>query len=134
MSNSDQINVQYGTDAPTDKRYKYQEKGNVRANDPAQEAGKNEMTGKMLARWPRTVALIAGDAGRMVIENARSTERQSRRAKDFDPVELIPLGHAVLCEDCQMISRARNDHCLSCGSHSILSLVNVLGSQSTTTL
>ena len=37
-------------------------------------------------------------------------------------------------EDCQMISRARNDHCLSCGSHSILSLVNVLGSQSTTSL
>jgi hypothetical protein len=85
----------------------------------------------MLARLPRTIALIAGDAGRKVIDNARSVERQKRRAKTFEPVELIPLDHAVLCEDCQLISRARNDHCLSCGSHSILSLANVLGSQST---
>jgi hypothetical protein len=108
-------------------------KRNVQTSDPAKETVTKEMTGKMLARWPRTVALIAGDAGRLVIEKARSTDRQSRRAKDFDPVELIPLGHAVLCEDCQMISRARNDHCLSCGSHSILSLVTVLGSQSTAT-
>ncbi len=107
-------------------------KRNIRTNDPTQEAGTKEMTGKMLARWPRTIALIAGDAGRMVIGKARSTERQSRRTRTFEPVELIPLDHAVLCEDCQMISRARNDHCLSCGSHAILRLVNVLGSQSTT--
>jgi hypothetical protein len=39
------------------------------------------MTGKMLARWPRTIVLIAGDAGRKVIDKARSTECQSRRAK-----------------------------------------------------
>jgi hypothetical protein len=56
-------------------------KRNVRTNDPAQEAGTKEMTGKMLARWPRTIVLIAGDAGRKVIGKARSTERQSRRAK-----------------------------------------------------
>lgn len=45
----------------------------------------------------------------------------------FEPVELIPLDQAVLCENCQVISRAKNDHCLSCGSHSILHLANVLG-------
>ena len=93
-----------------------------------------EMTGKMLGRLPRTIVLIAGDAGRKVIDKARSVERQKRRAKTFEPVELIPLDHAVLCGDCQMISRARNDHCLSCGSHSILSLASVLGSPATTSL
>ena len=92
------------------------------------------MTGKMLGRLPRATVLIAGDPGHKVIDKARSVERQKRRAKTFEPVELIPLDHAVLCEDCQMISRARNDHCLSCGSHSILSLASVLGSQSTTSL
>lgn len=92
------------------------------------------MTGKMLERLPRTIVLIAGHAGRKVIDKARRVERQKRRAKSFEPVELIPLDHAVLCEDCQMISRGRNDHCLSCGSHSILSLASVLGSQSTTSL
>lgn len=45
----------------------------------------------------------------------------------FKPVELIPLDQAVLCENCQVISRDKNDHCLSCGSHSILHLANVLG-------
>jgi hypothetical protein len=93
-----------------------------------------EMTGKMLGRLRRTIVLVAGDAGHMVIDKARSMERQKRRAKNFELVELIPLDHAVLCEDCQTISRARNGHCLSCGSHSILSLASVLGSQSTTSL
>jgi len=93
-----------------------------------------EMTGKMLGRLPRAIVLIAGEAGHKVIDKARSMDRQKRCAKTFEPVELIPLDHAVLCEDCQLISRARNDHCLSCGSHSILSLANVLGSQSTTSL
>ena len=92
------------------------------------------MTGKMLGRLPRTIVLIAEHAGRKVIDKARRMERQKRRAKTFEPVELIPFDHAVLCEDCQTISRARNDHCLSCGSHSILSLASVLGSQSTTSL
>jgi len=92
------------------------------------------MAGKMLARLPRTIVLVAGDAGRKVINKARSIERQKRRTKNFEPVELIPLDHAVLCEDCQMISQARNDHCLSCGSHSILSLASVLGSQTATSL
>ena len=92
------------------------------------------MTGKTLGRLRRTMVLIAGDTGRKAIDKARSVERQKRRAKNFEPVELIPLDHAVLCEDSRMISRARNDHGLSCGSHSILSLASVLGSQSTTSL
>ena len=92
------------------------------------------MAGKMLARLPRTFVRIAGDAGRKMIDRARSVERQKRRTKNFEPVELIPLDHAVLCEDCQMISQARNDHCLSCGSHSILSLASVLGSQTVASL
>ncbi len=93
-----------------------------------------EMTGKMLGRLPKTIVLIAGHAGRKVIDKVRRVERQKRRPKNFEPVELIPLDHAVLCEDCQMISWARNNHCLSCGSHSILSLASVLGSQPTTSL
>src|ERR1051326_7063591 len=92
------------------------------------------MAGKMLARLPRTIVLIAGDAGRKVINKARSIERQKHRTKNFEPVELIPLDHAVLCEDCQMISWARNSRCFSCGGHSIPNLASVLGSQSTTSL
>lgn len=88
----------------------------------------------MLGRLPRTMVLIAGHAGRKVIDKARRVERQKRRPKNFEPVELIPLDHAVLCEDCQMISSGRNSHCLSCGSHSILGLASILGSQSTTSL
>jgi|GEM_PF-2603807 len=92
------------------------------------------MTGGMLARLPGAIVRIAGNTGRKMIDKARSMERQKGRAKAFEPVELIPLNQAVLCEDCQMISQARNDHCLSCGSHSILTLASVLGSQTTTSL
>jgi hypothetical protein len=92
------------------------------------------MTGRMLARLPGTIVRIAGNTGRKMIDRARSMERQKGRTKAYEPVELIPLDYAVLCEDCQMISQARNDHCLSCGSHSILSLTSVLGSRSTTRL
>ena len=92
------------------------------------------MADGMLAGLPRAIVRIAGNAGREMIGRARIVERQKRRPKNFEPVELIPLGHAVLCEDCQMISQARNSHCLSCGSHSILSLAIVLGSQPATSL
>jgi hypothetical protein len=49
------------------------------------------------------------------------------RVAGFDPVELIPLDQAVLCENCRVISRGKNHLCLSCGSPSILHLANVLG-------
>ena len=42
----------------------------------------------------------------------------------FEPVELIPLDQAVLCEICHVINRGKNHHCLSCGA---FHLAGVLG-------
>ncbi len=42
------------------------------------------------------------------------------------PVNLIPLHHAVLCANCDVISESRNGHCLACGSPSLISLSRVL--------
>jgi hypothetical protein len=41
-------------------------------------------------------------------------------------VEIIPLRVAVLCENCQCITRASNSHCRSCGSHSVLPLASLI--------
>lgn len=43
------------------------------------------------------------------------------------PVEIIPLSLAQLCMDCNCITRSPNNHCLACGSHSVIKIVNVLG-------
>ena len=43
----------------------------------------------------------------------------------FRAVELIPLNEALLCVNCQVISRSKND-CVCCGSQSLLHLANVL--------
>jgi len=51
----------------------------------------------------------------------------TNQAAGFEPVELVPLDQAVLCENCHVIRRGKNHHCLSCGSPSILYLENVLG-------
>jgi hypothetical protein len=41
-------------------------------------------------------------------------------------IDLIPLGQAVLCENCSQISCARTDHCVGCGSQATLSLAALL--------
>ena len=46
--------------------------------------------------------------------------------RPWTPVESIPLDEAVLCEDCKVITRAKNNHCLVCGGHSIVSLARIL--------
>lgn len=39
----------------------------------------------------------------------------------------IPLGEAVLCADCEIISNSGGERCEICGSRSLLSLGRVLG-------
>lgn len=39
----------------------------------------------------------------------------------------LPLESAVLCVDCEMVSNSQHDVCVVCGSHSLLSLVRMLG-------
>ena len=39
----------------------------------------------------------------------------------------VPLGEAVLCADCEIISNSAGDACEICGSHSLLSLGRLLG-------
>jgi hypothetical protein len=38
----------------------------------------------------------------------------------------IPLKSAVLCVDCEAISRGRNNQCELCGSHALMTLACVL--------
>jgi hypothetical protein len=47
--------------------------------------------------------------------------------EDPFPLNLIPLRHAVLCANCDVITESRNGHCVACGSPSLLSLSRVLG-------
>ena len=44
----------------------------------------------------------------------------------FVPLNLVPLQHAVLCANCEVISDSKNGHCLACGSPSLVNLARVL--------
>jgi len=48
------------------------------------------------------------------------------RIEGWKPVEIIPIDQAVLCADCDAITRAKNDHCLACGSKSIMHVERLL--------
>jgi len=41
--------------------------------------------------------------------------------------EAVPLRMAVLCVDCECVTRGLSDQCMVCGSHSLLSLERMLG-------
>ncbi len=41
-------------------------------------------------------------------------------------IDLIPLNEAVVCEDCDVISRAKHATCPSCGGSALWSLVNIM--------
>jgi len=43
------------------------------------------------------------------------------------PVESIPLAEAVLCVNCECVTRARNGHCPVCESQSLVSLARLAG-------
>jgi len=42
------------------------------------------------------------------------------------PVEIIPVGQAVLCGNCNNLTRATNGHCLACGSAAVVNLERLL--------
>jgi len=42
--------------------------------------------------------------------------------------EAVPLRMAVLCADCECVTRGLSDQCMVCGSHSLLGLERLLGS------
>jgi hypothetical protein len=42
------------------------------------------------------------------------------------PVEIIPVGLAVLCANCNCLTRATNGHCLACGSAAIVNIGKLL--------
>ncbi len=41
--------------------------------------------------------------------------------------EGVPLGNAMFCLDCEVISRSRSDECPACKSRSVVSLARMLG-------
>jgi hypothetical protein len=50
-------------------------------------------------------------------------------AKPIAATQIIPLSRAILCLDCNCITEATNEHCLACGSKSVLSLSSILDRQ-----
>ncbi len=44
----------------------------------------------------------------------------------WEPLESIPIGEAVLCANCGMITRAKNCHCPVCQSAAIVNIAKLL--------
>jgi len=54
--------------------------------------------------------------------------------KPWQPVDSIPLAEAVLCANCNCVTRAKNGHCPVCESASIVNLATLLdGKEQSTT-
>jgi hypothetical protein len=51
----------------------------------------------------------------------------SIRAEKDRPLNSISLQIAVLCADCDVVSDSPHDHCLVCGSRSLLNISRLLG-------
>jgi hypothetical protein len=49
------------------------------------------------------------------------------------PVEIIPVGEAVLCANCGNLTRSPNGHCRACGSAAVANLEKMLHHQGTKT-
>src|ERR1700680_1990512 len=49
------------------------------------------------------------------------------RAENDRPLNSISLRNAVLCADCEVVSDSPHDHCLVCGSRSLLNISRLLG-------
>ena len=56
----------------------------------------------------------------------------SSAVRVFVPPNLIPLQHAVLCANCEVVSDSKNGHCIVCGSPSLLNLARVLDGRNRT--
>ena len=48
-------------------------------------------------------------------------------ARNQPKAEVVPLGNASLCLDCEVISDVRGDECPACNSHSLVNLARILG-------
>lgn len=46
--------------------------------------------------------------------------------------DAVPLRMAVLCADCECVTRGLSDQCMVCGSHSLLGLDRLLGGSQVT--
>jgi hypothetical protein len=44
-----------------------------------------------------------------------------------EAVEIIPVGRAVLCANCNCITESTDAHCRSCGSLSVFNIERMLG-------
>jgi len=51
----------------------------------------------------------------------------SFRAEKDQPLNSICLQNAVLCADCDVVSDSPHDHCLVCGSRSLMNISRLLG-------
>jgi len=54
-------------------------------------------------------------------------KRVSTTAWNKPQADIVPLGTAVFCLDCEAISNSLGDECQACGSRSLMSLARILG-------
>ncbi len=48
------------------------------------------------------------------------------KKKLWEPIEIIPVSSAILCGNCNCVSKAQNGHCRGCGSGSVVNLERLL--------
>jgi hypothetical protein len=51
----------------------------------------------------------------------------TREIRNPSAPETVPLQHAVLCTDCELVTSSHCDQCPVCGGHSLLSLAGMIG-------
>lgn len=54
-------------------------------------------------------------------------DKTDKEAESLRDLNVVCLQNAVLCVDCEMVSNSPHDHCLICGSHSLVNLSCILG-------
>jgi len=63
----------------------------------------------------------------VVTDMSSNGKRVSAGAWNERQADIVPLGTAVFCLDCEAISNSRGDECQACGSRSLVSLARILG-------
>jgi hypothetical protein len=63
----------------------------------------------------------------VVTDMSSNGKRVFARAWNKPRANVVPLGTAVFCLDCEAISNSRGDECQACGTRSLVSLARILG-------
>ena len=76
-----------------------------------------------ISAQPKTVVICR----RTISQLPQGGALMANETQNKPDLEIVLLSRAMLCLDCEVISESRGDECPACKSHSLLSLVRVLG-------